>query len=51
MFRVDMQSQETFNKATTKIGYPVAVKGPLDWGKSIFLTEEKNHGNAGQNRI
>jgi hypothetical protein len=47
MFRVDMQSQETFNKATTKLGIR-GSKGPLDWGKSIFLTEEKNHGNAGQ---
>ena len=47
MFRVDMQSQETFNKATTKLGIR-GSKGPLDWGKSIFLTEERNHGNAGQ---
>jgi len=47
MFRIDMQSQETFNKTTTKLGIRGSL-APLDWGKSIFLTEEKNHGNAGQ---
>lgn len=47
MFRINMQSQETFNKATTKLG----VRGgtaPLSWSSSIFLTQEANHGNAGQ---
>jgi hypothetical protein len=47
MFRINMQSQETFNKATTKLGVRGSL-APLDWGKSIFLIQEKNHGNAGQ---
>jgi len=47
MFRINMQSQETFNKTTTKLGVRGSLP-PLDWGKSIFLTQEANHGNAGQ---
>lgn len=47
MFRIDMQSLEGFNKATTKLGVRGSL-APLDWGKSIFLKEEQNHGNAGQ---
>ena len=47
MFRIDMQSWQTFNKATTKLGVRGSV-APLDWGKTIFLTEEQSSGNAGQ---
>ena len=47
MFRIDMQSLEGFNKAITKLGVRGSLP-PLDWGKTIFLKEEQNHGNAGQ---
>jgi len=47
MFRIDMQSLEGFNAATTKLGVRGSL-APLDWGKSIFLKQESNHGNAGQ---
>jgi hypothetical protein len=47
MFRVNLQSNEGFNKATMKIGIRGAL-APLDWGNSIFFTQESNHGNNGQ---
>jgi hypothetical protein len=45
-FRINMQSQETFNKATTRLG----VRGDMlnGWGTTIILKQESNHGNAGQ---
>jgi len=45
-FRVNMQANESFNKSTQYIG----VRGsaaPLDWGRSVVLTQEQQHGNAG----
>jgi hypothetical protein len=45
-FRVNMQGNESFNKDLQYIG----VRGgtaPLDWGKSIVLTKEQQHGNGG----
>ena len=45
-FRVNMSSLESFNKATQFVG----VRGgtaPLDWGKSILLKQESQHGNGG----
>ena len=45
-FRVNMQGNESFGKATQFMG----VRGgtaPLEWGKSIVLTQESQHGNGG----
>jgi hypothetical protein len=47
MFRINMQSDEGFSKTAMKLG----VRGnmpPLSWGTTIFLTQEKRHGNTGQ---
>ncbi|HAL57014.1 MAG TPA: hypothetical protein DCP63_11220 [Bacteroidetes bacterium] len=46
MFRVNMAGNESFNKNTQYIG----VRGgtaPLDWGTSIVLKREEQHGNGG----
>jgi hypothetical protein len=48
LFRINMQSQETFNKATTRLGLRGAFPPAYDWQTTIFLTQEKNHGNTGQ---
>jgi hypothetical protein len=48
LFRINMQSLETFNKTTTNIGLRGAFPPAYDWGTTIFLTKESNHGNAGQ---
>jgi photosystem II stability/assembly factor-like uncharacterized protein len=49
MFRINMQGNEGFNKATQF----VAVRGAFpasggDWSKNFLLTQEKSHGNGGQ---
>lgn len=46
-FRVNMQSNEGFNKSTMKMGVRGSMP-PLSWGTTIFLTREKVHGNSGQ---
>lgn len=46
LFRVNMASNESFNKNTQFMG----VRGgtaPLDWGTSIVLNRESQHGNGG----
>ena len=45
-FRVNMQANENFSKNTQFMG----VRGgtaPLDWGKSVVLKRETQHGNGG----
>lgn len=47
LFRINMQSNEGFSKTSMKLG----VRGdtpPLSWSTTIFLKQEKRHGNAGQ---
>jgi hypothetical protein len=47
-FRINMQSNESFNKASQFIGVRGAFAPPYDgWGKSIVLTQETQHGNGG----
>ena len=46
MFRVNMQSNEGFNKANQILGVRGSL-APLDWGKTFFLKQETQHGNAG----
>ena len=46
MFRVNMQSNEGFNRNTQKMGVRGSL-APLDWGKTFFLTRESQHGNGG----
>ncbi|HAL56912.1 MAG TPA: hypothetical protein DCP63_10675, partial [Bacteroidetes bacterium] len=46
LFRINMAGNESFNKNTQFMG----VRGgtaPLDWGTSIVLTREDQHGNGG----
>lgn len=45
-FRVNMAGQESFNKATQFMGVRGGFAGS-DWGKSIVLKREDQHGNGG----
>jgi hypothetical protein len=47
LFRVNMQSNEGFSKSSMKLGVRGSVP-PLSWGTTIFLKQEKRHGNSGQ---
>ena len=47
-FRINMQGNETFNKASQFMGVKGAFAPPYDgWGKAVVLKQETQHGNGG----
>jgi photosystem II stability/assembly factor-like uncharacterized protein len=48
-FRINMQGNESFKKATQYMGVKGGFAGTYydGWGKAVVLTQEANHGNGG----